>query len=402
MKKDSELRWILIMGAVVAVGPMSIDMYLPSLPQLQAHFATNSASTQLTLAAFFVGLAIGQLLYGPLADRFGRKLPLLVGQGVYVLASLGCVFAPSIEALIGLRFIQALGGSAGMVICRAMVRDRYPPQEMARVMSLLVLVLGVAPILAPTVGGFLQQHFGWMSIFIVLVIYGVACLVLVGFFIGESYRGGKPEPLRMGSTLRGYLRLLSHRRFMGYALAGGVAQGGMFAYIAASPFVFMQLYGLSAQAYGWLFGVNAFGLIVAAQANRYLLKRLAAQRVLKYALRGYLCSAVVMLAMVVSGAFGVLGVMLPLWLCIAVLGFTFPNSVAAAMTPFGDRAGMASAMLGTLQFSVAGLAAVVVGLWASSLDAASALPMAGVIASCALISVVLLQWVSGPQYADDD
>lgn len=379
-------RWVLIMGTIVAIGPMSIDMYLPSLPALQAHFGVSAADVQLTLAAYFIGLAIGQIAYGPIADRFGRRLPLLIGLSVYSASSLLCALAPSIESLIGLRFLQAVGGCAGMIVTRAMVRDRFEPQDMARITSHLVLVMGVAPILAPLAGGQLLVLSGWQAIFCALALFGAACFALSWFGLPETL-AQRGEPLQFGRILRSYARLLSHRRFMGYTLAGGVATSGMFAYISGSAFVFIEVYGVSPQAFGWFFGSNAAGLIVTSQINRYALDHFRAERVLRAALTSYASFGVILVVCATTGFGGLWGIALSLFGCISSLGFSFPNATAAAMAPFGDRAGMASAMMGTLQFSIAAVTGALVGHFHNG----TAMPMAVVIAACGLLSVTLLR-----------
>ncbi len=379
-------RWVLIMGTIVAIGPMSIDMYLPSLPTLQTHFGVSAAEVQFTLAAYFVGLALGQIAYGPIADRFGRRLPLLIGLGLYSVSSLLCALAPGIESLIGMRFLQAIGGCAGMIVTRAMVRDRFEPQDMARITSHLVLVMGVAPILAPLAGGQLLAWSGWQAIFVVLALFGAGCFALSWFGLPETLvqRG---EPLQWRRVVHSYARLLSHRRFMGYTLAGGVATAGMFAYISGSAFVFIEVFGVSPQQFGWFFGSNAAGLIVASQLNRFALDRYRAERVLRAALTSYAGFGVVLVLCAVTGFGGVWGVALPLFACVSCLGFSFPNATAAAMAPFGDRAGMASAMMGTLQFSIAAVTGALVGYFHNG----TAVPMAVVIAVCGLLSVTLLR-----------
>lgn len=374
----------------MAIGPLSIDMYLPSLPALQQHFHSDAAATQLSLAVFFAGLATGQLIYGPVSDRYGRRRPLLFGLGLYVLATLGCALAPSMPALIGLRFLQALGGCAGIVMTRAMVRDRFEPQDMARILSLLLLVIGVAPILAPLLGSVVLETLGWQAIFYLQAAFASLCIIAVTLNIAETYYPPAGATLSFRSALLGYAQLLSHRRFMGYALAGGTAQGGMFAYISVSSFVFIEVYGLSPGSYATIFGANAFGLIAAAQVNRWLLNSFPAQKVLRAAIAVYFLSGLVLLGACLTGIGGLGGVLLPLWVCITSLGFTFPNSVAAAMAPFGDRAGAASGLLGTLQFIVAGTTATIVGHYYDG----SAVPMAAVIVACGFAANLLLQWVS--------
>lgn len=383
-------RLVLVLGAVVAIGPLSIDMYLPALPRLQAFYATDAASVQLTLAAFFAGISLGQLLYGPLSDRFGRRVPLILGMAAYSLASLACAHAATVESLIMWRFVQAMTGCAGMVVSRAVVRDLCAPQEMARVLSLLVLVMGVAPILAPFLGSMALAYFDWQALFVILAMFGATCTLLAIWMVPESMDVAKREKrLSLATALKNYGQVLSHRRFVGYALSGGIAQAGMFAYISASSFVFIGAYGLSAQHFAMLFGINAFGLILASQINRALLARYPAQRVLGYALGTYSVSALVLLTNVLLGVAGVWGVIAPLWLGLACLGFTFPNSTAAAMAPFGDRAGSASALLGTMQFGIAGLASAVVGHFGGN----GALPMALAMALCSTTAWLVLRWV---------
>lgn len=383
-------RLILILGSIVALGPLAIDMYLPALPYLQSYFGVDAAAVQLTLAAYFVGLASGQLLYGPLSDRFGRRLPMLFGLVGFTVASVGCATATSIEALIVWRFLQAVTGCAGMVVARAIVRDWCEPQDMARVLSLLVLVMGVAPILAPSLGAAILQWQSWNALFLVLAAIGFSSTLLFAWGVPESLAAqNRAREISLAGTLCGYRHLLGHRRFVGYALAGGLAQSGMFAYISTSSFVFMQGFGLSAKQFSMLFGANAFGLILASQINRTLLDRYPAQRVLMVAITTYLLLALVMSVMAATQTGGIWGIAIPLWGCLACLGFTFPNSTSAAMAPFGDRAGSASALMGTMQFTIAGTASAVVGHFGGS----DALPMALTITTCAAGSWLLLRWV---------
>jgi MFS transporter, DHA1 family, multidrug resistance protein len=386
-------RLLLILGAIVAVAPLSIDMYLPSLPTLQAHFATDAAAVQLTLSTYFIGMAIGQLFYGPVSDRIGRLGPLYFGLAVYVLASLACALAPSVETLTVARFFQALGGCAGIVVVRAIVRDRFvDPQEMAQALSMLLMIIGAAPILAPALGAQVLAYLGWQSIFALLTVYGLFCIVLAYRGLEESWVP-PAQPLRAANVLGIYGRLLGHRRFMGFALAGSTAQAGMFAYIAASAFIFIEVYGVGPTQFGWLFGLNAAGLITASQINARLMRRYRAERVLRAALAANTLFGGAMLFMATTGTGGLWGVTLPLFGAISSLGFSFPNSTAAAMAPFGDRAGMAAALLGTLQFTIAALVSSLVGY----LHDGTALPLAAVIFACGAASYVLLRTLTGPQ-----
>lgn len=379
-------RWVLMLGTIVAIGPMSIDLYLPSLPTLQAHFGTDAGVVQYTLASYFLGLALGQIAYGPVADRYGRRGPLLVGLGLYSLASLVCAFAPSIEALIGARFVQAIGGCSGMIVARAMVRDRFSGADMARVLSALVLVMGVAPVLAPLAGGQILGLFGWRAIFVVLAAFGMVCWLMAWSGLPETL-AVRSEPIRVRNVIRAYLQLLSHRRFMGYTLAGGVASAGMFAYITGAPFVFIKVFGIAPERFGLFFGANAVGLIVASQCNGWLLRRLRAERIVRTTLSVFTAAALVLLLAVTTHSGGVWAVAVMLFICISSLGFSFPNTTAAAMAPFGDRAGMASALMGTLQFAAAAAAGSAVG----QLNDGTPVPMALVIAGCGLTSITLLR-----------
>ena len=376
------LRLTLLLGALSAFAPMSIDMYLPSLPALERAFAADTAAVQLTLSAFFLGLALGQALYGPLADRHGRRGPLLAGIALYVVASLGCALAPSIEVLVALRFLQAMGGCAGVVIARAVVRDLFDPQAAARMLSLLMLVMGVAPILAPLAGGAILVWAGWRWIFGALALFGLACWLAVAFGLRETRPAHTVRPSFAGS-LGIFAALARDRRFAGPALTAGVAQAGMFAYISGSPFVFIQVYGVSAQHYGWLFGLNALGIIGGSQVNRWLLRRQPAVAILRVANTATAAFGVALLGVAVSGAGGLPLLLVPLFGYVASLGFTYANAAALAMAPFPEKAGSASALLGTVQFGAAAVAGSVVG----RLYDGTAVPMAAVIATCGLLAL---------------
>ncbi len=249
------LRTILILGSLSAFGPLAIDFYLPGFPAMASYFGTDDKHIQLTLAAYFLGLSLGQLAYGPVADRFGRRIPLLFGVTMFMLASIACAFAPSLEWLIGARFVQALGGCAGIVLSRAIVSDKCNAVESAKVFSQLMLVMGLAPILAPMLGGVLVSTFGWQSIFVSLALFSGACLAAVALGLPESMPASTPrQPL--SGAFRQYVNLLQDRVFIGHALTGGIAMAGMFAYVAGSPFVFIKLYGVPAEHYGWLLAVR--------------------------------------------------------------------------------------------------------------------------------------------------
>jgi DHA1 family bicyclomycin/chloramphenicol resistance-like MFS transporter len=367
---------ILVLGALTAFGPLSIDMYLPSLPTLERAFGTTATSVQLTLSAFLAGMAIGQAFYGPLSDRFGRKPPLYFGLTVYVAASVACAYAPSVDAMIVLRFVQAASGCAGIVVARAIVRDLVEGAEAARAFSTLILVMGVAPILAPLLGGYVLQWFGWQAIFWALAAFGLACLVAVATRVPET----RPPELRTSggivSAVIVYARLVADRRFLGYSLTSGLALAGMFVYITTSPHLFIDVFGVSTQAYGWLFGGNAAGFIAVSQLNRLLLRRFDMHRILAWGVRINLGAGLVLLLVAVSGFDGLAAILAPLFVAIASLGILMPNAVAAALAGHAVHAGSASALIGTTQF-VLGAAA---GAIAAGLHSESALAMAVAIA----------------------
>ncbi|WP_129932117.1 MULTISPECIES: multidrug effflux MFS transporter [unclassified Pseudomonas] len=381
------LRMVLILGALSAFGPLAIDFYLPAFPAMAQAFATDEKHVQATLAAYFLGLSIGQLAYGPVADRFGRRKPLMFGVTLFTLASLACAYSPNLDTLVVARFIQALGGCAGMVLSRAIVSDKCDPVASAKVFSQLMLVMGLAPILAPMLGGVLVNLAGWQSIFLALSLFSAGCLLAVSLGLPESLPEHIPrQPL--SGALRQYLRLLADRVFLGHALTGGIAIAGMFAYIAGSPFVFIKLYGVPAEHYGWLFGTNAAGFILVAQVNARLLAKRGPAFLLGRAVWLYLVAGLVLLGVAALRPAQLWPLLVPLFICIASLGCIIPNASACAMSGQGARAGSASALMGCVQFSVAAGAAALVGL----LHDGSAVPMAIVISLCGalVVSVALL------------
>jgi len=375
-------RTILILGALSAFGPLAIDFYLPAFPAMALAFGTDEQHVQLTLAAYFLGLSIGQLGYGPVADRFGRRIPLLIGVGLFTAASLACAYAPNLEWLIGARFIQALGGCAGMVISRAVVSDKCDAVGSAKVFSQLMLVMGLAPILAPMLGGLLVNTTGWQSIFLVLTGFSALAGLAVALGLPESMPAHLPrQPL--SGALRQYARLLKDPIYLGHALTGGIAIAGMFAYIAGSPFVLIKLYGVPAEHFGWFFGANAAGFILVAQVNARLLARRGPAFLLARTVWIYLGAGLTLLAVSALHTAQLWPLLIPLFVCIASLGCILPNASACAMNGQGERAGSASAMLGCLQFSVAAAAAALVGV----LHDGSAMPMAMVISLCGILVV---------------
>ncbi|UWF50047.1 multidrug effflux MFS transporter [Pseudomonas sp. N3-W] len=376
------LRTILILGALTAFGPLAIDFYLPAFPSMALAFGTDEKHVQMTLAAYFLGLSIGQLGYGPMADRFGRRIPLLAGLGLFTVASLACAYAPNLEWLIGARFVQALGGCAGMVIARAVVSDKCDAVGSAKVYSQLMLVMGLAPILAPMLGGLLVNTAGWQWIFLILTGFSALAALAVALGLPESLPDYVPrQPL--SGALRQYGRLLKDQVFLGHALTGGIAIAGMFAYIAGSPFVFIKLYGVPPEHFGWLFGTNAAGFILMAQINARLLAKRGPAFLLARAVWLYVAGGLVLLAVSSLHTTQLWPLLIPLFICIASLGCIAPNASACAMNGQGARAGSASALLGCLQFSVAAGASALVGV----LHDGTAMPMAMVISLCGVLVV---------------
>ncbi len=376
---------IIILGALSAFAPLSIDMYLPAMPAISAAFDATPAQVQWTLAAFFLGFAGGQAFYGPLTDRFGRKPPLYVGLILFCLSSACCAFAPSIVAMIGLRLIEALGACAGMVIARAFVRDLFPPEEGARMFSRLMLVIGVAPIIAPLIGSYVMLWLGWRAIFWVLALAGAAALAASLVRLPDGHRGNPAHSLALLDVLKVYGRLAMDRRYMLSVLAGTLSISGMFAYIAGSPFVFIEHFELPPQLFSWIFASNALGIILASQINGRLSRRHAPARLMWGALRIQLAAGAVLVASAATGIGGMWGIIVPQLLFVSCIGVTQPNSTALAMARHGHIAGSASALLGTIQFAGGAAVALLVG----AAHAVVPLPMALTMGVCGLLAAII-------------
>lgn len=386
MKGKNNFKLILILGLLSAIGPFSIDMYLPGFPDIAADLHTTVAKVSLSLSSFFIGISAGQMLYGPLLDRFGRKKPLYIGISVYSIASIGCAMATSVNALIWLRLLQALGSCSGMVASRAMVRDLFPVNENAKVFSLLMLVVGVSPIIAPTLGGYLSAEYGWHYVFIVLTIMAAIILVAIHFYLPESR---KPDPtfsLRPRPIINSFLHVAKEPQFYTYALTGSIASAGLYAYISGSPSVFMEIYKVTEQQYGWIFALVAIGLITSSQVNTLLLRKYKSEQVIVIALLSQSITGTIL----VSGSMvGFLGLYSTVFLCFIFLscqGFTFPNTSALSLAPFSKTAGSASALLGSVQMGIGAFTSALV----SYLNNGTAVPMTVVMACCAIVSFTIL------------
>ncbi len=352
-------------------------MYLPGLPALLTDFNTGASQIQLTLSACLIGLAVGQLVAGPISDTFGRRFPLLIGLVGFAVASVLCAFAPTIGVLIGLRFVQGFAGAAGIVIGRAIVRDMHAGQAAARYFSMLMLVNGSAPILAPIVGGQILRYTSWQGVFAVLALIGCALFLAAFLGIRETLPPERRQGGGVAGTLRTFRRLVTDRSFIGYAAALGLSIAAMFAYISGSPFVLQEIYGVSPQQFSFLFGMNALGIVIAGQINARLIGRVPLKRLLGGGITASTTGGILLLltVTVLGGALPM--VLISLFMVVASLGFIMPNATALALSAHPTTAGSASALLGLLQYLVGALAAPLVGIGGED----TALPMAIIIAT---------------------
>jgi DHA1 family bicyclomycin/chloramphenicol resistance-like MFS transporter len=384
-------RLTLVLGALTAFGPLSIDMYLPALPALADSFGASPGRVQLTLSAFFLGFGAGQLVYGPLADRWGRRPPLLAGIGLYIGASALCALSTSVAWLIALRLVQGLGACAGPLITRAVVRDLYERDRAARMLSLMMLVMGAAPLLAPLLGGQLLRAFGWRSIFAALAVFGVLCFLTAGLFLRETLGEARRSRAGVPAMVARYGALLADRAYLGYTVSSGAAYAGMFAYFAGSPFVFIRLHGVAAEHYGFLFALNVIGLMACAAVNSRLVPRHGAARLLRHGVAAVALAGGCLLLAAATGWGGLAGLVIPLLVFIASLSFVGANALASALVAFPHMAGTASALAGTIQFGFGAASGAAV----SVLHDGTALPMAAVIAAAGLTSLAVHRLLVG-------
>jgi DHA1 family bicyclomycin/chloramphenicol resistance-like MFS transporter len=366
---------------LTAIAPLAIDMYLPALPEIARNLGIEVGAVQFTLSIFMIGMAVGQAFYGPIADRWGRRGPLLVGMAVFSLAAVGCACAQSMKSLLLWRLVMALGGSASMVIPRAVVRDLFAEKDSARVYSVLMLILGVSPILAPTLGGQMLGVTGWRGIFWVLGAVGVAGGAAVAWGLPESLpREKRVTTGGVGRVLRTYGVLLADRKFLGAVIAAGCTMGSLFAYLTASSFVFIELHKLTPQQYALVFGFNAIGLIAASQINLWLVGRYSLWQVLSGAFIANVISGLLLVLAVATGWGGLPAIIGLIFVSMSAAGVIFPNISALAMSPFGAVAGSTSALLGVFQFGVGALSGALVGVFHNG----TAMPMAVGLAVCAI------------------
>jgi DHA1 family bicyclomycin/chloramphenicol resistance-like MFS transporter len=386
MKGRERFFTIFTLGLLSAMGAFSIDMYLPGFPDIARDLHTTVAHITLSITSFFIGISVGQLIYGPLLDKFGRKKPLYIGLVVYLLTSVACAYAPTADALIGIRFLQALGSCAGMVASRALVRDIFPVQENAKIFSLLMLVLALSPIVAPTLGGYVSSAFGWQSIFYILAGIAGATLLLVYFKMPNGRMPDASLSLLPRPIINSFLEVSKVPQFYTYAFAGAIASSGLYAYIAGSPFVFMELYHVSEKQYGWIFAIIAMGLITASQVNTLLLRKYSSEQIIRVTL---FCQCLAGIALVLGNYFHFLGLystIFLIWVFLSTQGFAFPNSSALCLAPFTKNAGTASALMGAIQLGIGAVSTALVSIFNNG----TALPMSVVMCCCAVSSFTVL------------
>ncbi len=379
MEARQHLQLMLILGALAALGPFAIDMYLPGFEDIAADFNTDIAHVGLSLTSYFIGICVGQILCGPLIDRFGRRTPLIIGLICFTAASIGCGLAPGLYWLVGLRFLLALGGCVGMVASRAIIRDLYPPHEIAKVFSTLMLVMGAAPILAPTAGSFFAAHFGWRSIFIALALFSVGLLIAVYYLLPESRAPDPTVSLKPSSVVRDYRIVSRNRDFAVYTVAGGLSMAGLFAYISGAPLLFMAVLELSGTHFAWVFGLNAMGFIAGAQINRFVLQYVSPHRLIMIAgtFATFMALGLTLASIAHVNSVAVFGVLI--FFFMMALGPLIPNTTALALQPFSKFAGSASALIGSIQMLLAALASGAISVLANG----SAVPMALTMLLCA-------------------
>ncbi|MFF2050036.1 multidrug effflux MFS transporter [Leifsonia sp. NPDC058194] len=386
------LSYILILGALTALGPFTIDTYLPALPTLQSDFGVSTAAIQLTLTATTIGFGLGQLLVGPWSDKIGRRTPLIVSTAVHILACLGAAIAPNVELLGVARALQGIGAAAGGVVAMAMVRDLFGGRPLVRMLSRLALVNGLAPVLAPVIGSWLLLVMPWRGIFVVLAVYGAFVIVCVSLWIVETLPKARRHDAGHSTVGQRYKAVLSDRVFVGIAIVGAANFTGLFAYLSSSSFIFQEIYKFNAQEYGLLFAVNSIGIIIGVQSASRLTKYFGPQWILAISTVVMFVASVVIVVLDQAHV-GLWGTAVPLWFFIAACGFGFPCVQVLALANHGHEAGTAASLLGALNFGIAGIVSPIVGI----LGVGSAAPMGYVMAVCALVSIAALWLIVRPR-----
>lgn len=392
MTGKQQFTIILILGALSTISPFSIDMYLPGFPAIAEDLGTTIPMVQLSLTSYFIGISAGQLLYGPLLDRFGRKIPLYAGLGVYIIASLGCALTNSAEGLIGMRFLQALGGCAGMVAAQTLVRDLFPIGKIAQAFSWMTLVIAISPMIAPAVGGYVTVAFGWHAVFITLAALTLAILGCVYFVLPV---GRPPDPslsLLPKSVLSNFYTVLQQRQFLLYTLTGGLATAAPFAYIAGSADVFMNIYQFSEKEYGWIFAFVAFVIIGSSQLNHLFLKKYSSSQIIKTTLLYQACIGVILISGTWFEWFNKFELIGMIALFLAGHGLTNPNANALSLAPFSKHTGSAASLSGSFRMAMGGLASALVSWFHDG----TSLPMIGVMVFC-IVGGLMMLLMGGPR-----
>ncbi|CAG4995076.1 Bicyclomycin resistance protein [Dyadobacter sp. CECT 9275] len=377
---------ILILGSLATVSPFSIDMYLPGFPTIASDLHTTIDKVQFSLTGYLIGICISQLIYGPLIDRFGRKTPLYAGLVLYVLASVGCALTSSVEALIIMRFFQAMGGCVGLVASQALVSDLFPAGKRAEVFSMITLVIAVSPMIAPTVGGYVTVGFGWQWLFIILA--GIVSIMIVGiyFFLPTGQAADHSISLRPRSVLDSYITVIKQPQFLIYTLAGGVATAAPFAYISGSSDVFMNLYKVTEQQYGWIFALLAVAMIGSTQFNHFLLKKYSSEQVIKVTLIGQTIMGLFLIVGVWDHWFNLYSLIGTMFIFLIGQGLTGPNITALSLAPFRKHTGSASALMGSWRMGAGAIISAIVSI----LHNGTAMPMVGIMAACAMVGLGIL------------
>jgi DHA1 family bicyclomycin/chloramphenicol resistance-like MFS transporter len=386
MTRQTYISLILILGTLTALVPFTVDMYLPGFPEIAKDLHTTTAQVALSLSSFFIGISAGQLLYGPLLDRFGRKIPLYCGMILFVLSSLCCIWVTDINELIILRLVQAIGGCAAAVTSMTLVRDLFPVKESAKVFSLLMLMVGLSPMLAPTIGSYVTAAFGWHAVFITLAGMGAFVILTVTLFVPKAYVPDKTLSLKPNAILKNFLSVLREPAFYTYAFTGAIAFGGLFAYVGSSPLIFREIFHVNTEVYGWIFAFLSIAFIGANQVNMLLLNYYSSEQIVRIALIGACAVLVVFLSLTLSGILGLYGTIAFLFLYLSFLGLINPNTAALSLAPFSKNAGSASALLGAAQMGMGALATFAVSLFPYP----STVPMITIIAVTTLLALLML------------
>jgi DHA1 family bicyclomycin/chloramphenicol resistance-like MFS transporter len=386
MTKAKYFQLILILGSMTALGPFSIDMYLPGFSGIAADLNTTVAKVSMSLSSYFIGISAGQLLYGPLLDRFGRKKPLFIGLMVYILASLACAFVNDINAFIGFRFVQAVGSCAATVASLAMVRDLFPAKETPNVLSKLMLVVGLSPMLAPTAGGYVTTYFGWHTVFLILAAMGAFVLLATQLGLPNTHKPDLSISLKPKPIITNFISILKVPQFYTYAFTGAIAFSGLFTYVAASPLIFMDILKVDAEIYGWIFALMSISFIGSSQLNSVLLKRFSSEQMIFAALISQSIISFVFLILAINDLLGLYETIGMLFLFLACLGISNPNTAGLSLAPFSKNTGSASALMGATQLGIGALVSFGVSLFVKD----SITPMVVIMTSTTILALFIL------------